>query len=170
MTRRNTFYEGIPVLFSLVLIPQLLFYWLVPVTAAARMVVYGIGTALTVAAPVTAFAAYHRYGLRRSMGVAITAGVLEAIAVAVCVALLMVDAAVRSAAFALSIVALLYLAGLTPMVRSAAGMAAHETVSGGDRDSGPSAAHRSAAERPAPPAPRRTGSRTGTPALPPRNR
>ncbi len=169
MTRRNTAYEMIPVLFSQILIPQLLFYWLVPVTAAARAVVYGIGTVLTVAAPVTAFVVYHLCGLRRSMGVTITAGALEAMVIVVCAVLLVVDAAVRSAAFALSIVALLYLAGLIPMVLSAMRTAAHEDASGTGTYNGSSGnAQRTAV----PPAPERrtAGHRTDKPALPPRNR
>lgn len=169
MTRRNSSYEMIPALFALILIPQLLFHWLVPVTAVARNVVYGIGTVLTVAAPVTAFAVYHLYGLRRSMCVAIIAVILETVSIVVCSVLLMMDAAVRSAVFALSIVALIYLAGLTPMVWSAARTTAHEAVSGGDQHNGPSgtsprAVAPTVAERQV------ASRRTGCPALPPRNR
>ena len=158
VTQRNNSYEMLPALFALILIPQMLFHWLVPVTAAARDVVYGIGTALTAAAPVTAFAVYHLRGLRRSMGVVITAVVLEAAAAVVCSVLLMVDAAVRSAVFALSIAALIYLAVLIPMTLSAVRISGHETGTY-HRAAAPTVAERQAASR-----------RAGSPALPPRNR
>ena len=168
MTRRNTSYELIPVLVAMIVIPQLLFYWLVPAAATARAVVYGIGTVLTVAAPVTVFVVYHFCGLRRSMGVAITAAALEAMALVVCAVLMMVDAAVRSAVFALSIVALLYLAGLVPLVQSAVRTTAHETVYEGNRSGSISGAYRRPGDPPVPEH-RQTG-RTGSNPLPPRKR
>lgn len=145
MTNRNTTLATIPVLVSLILIPQLFFFWLAPASAVAKTVVYCIGTGLTIASALTVVITYSLYGLRRSMGTAAAAVALELAAIAVCTVLLILDATIRTAAFALSITALVFLACLMPMVLSAAA---------NDRQG-----HSTSQRRPGPP-----------PALPRRNR
>lgn len=116
MKRKND--VMIPLLAALVLIPQLLFWWLAP-PAAARMAVYAAGTFLTVAIPAVYLLAYRRAALRRTAGLGVVCAVLELAAVLLSAALLAANASVRSALFAFALAALVSLMALLPLVSSA---------------------------------------------------
>ena len=109
----------IPVLLSVILLPQLFYYWLAPASAVSHVPVYYLGSLLTTIPPIISFAAYWLFGLRKSAGLAIMACILELIAITVCILLLVVDASIRSSLFALTITLLVYLICLLPMFISA---------------------------------------------------
>lgn len=109
----------IPVLIAIVLIPQLLFWWLVPESADALYAVYSGGTILTIALPVAAFAVYWQSDLRRSAGVIIVAAVLDILVMAISAVLLGLDSSVRSAVFAFLITTMVCLIFLIPLIGSA---------------------------------------------------
>lgn len=117
MTNKN--YAIIPVLFAFLLIPQLLFWWLAPVAATARFVVYIGGTFIICAVLSTLFLTYWKYGLRKTTGLAIVTGILQFALIGVCALLLALNAAIRSAIYALTITGLVHLICMTPMVSSA---------------------------------------------------
>ena len=126
MTRKK--YEMIPVVISVILIPQLLFHWLAPVEAAARLPVYVGGSILTAFVPTALFFTYCRCGLRSAVGTAIVSGVLETVTLCVCIALLAFNATVRSAVFSLVILALVHLICLVPMIGAALAPRVREVV------------------------------------------
>lgn len=135
MYRRKNLYALIPVLMSVIAIPQLLFYWLAPETASARTAVYWFGTVLTVVSPVVPFIAHWLYGLRRCIGVGIVSAILEVLTVVVCIALLCLDTTTRTAVFALSITMLAYVICIIPMfisVMHPVGESGMSLVSGND--------------------------------------
>lgn len=117
MTNKN--YTMIPVLIAALLIPQLLFLWLVPYAVVARLAVYVGGTVLTIAATMVLFITYWKCGLRRAVGLAVMVGVLELIVVIACAILVVLDASIRSSVYALSIIGLIHLICMIPMTVSA---------------------------------------------------
>lgn len=170
MTRRNTAYEMLAPLLALIFVPQLLFFWLAPVTAVARYVIYAMGTVITVAAAVVAFLVYHQCGLRRSAGVVVLAAMAEGVTIAVCAVLLLVNAAIRSAVFALAIVMLLSLAGVAPVALAVLRDATREAYSPRQwQDPAPTPVYRRVENSPAPEHPALPRRETGS-GLPPRNR
>lgn len=116
MAHRN--YSLIPVVAAIILIPQLFFWWLAPVAAAARLAVYIGGTVLTVAIPAAYLATYYNSNLRKAAGLAVICFVLEIAVVVLCVLLLALDVSVRSAVFALVITTLVCLIALIPMINA----------------------------------------------------
>ena len=117
MTRND--YSLIPVLGAIVLIPQLLFWWLAPISAVPRLAVYIGGTFLTVSIPAAYFLTYWNSNFRKTAGLFVVSCVLEAWAIALSALLLGINAAVRSAVFAFVITTLVYLIILIPMIHSA---------------------------------------------------
>ena len=116
MTRKN--YALIPVLAAIALIPQLLFWWLAPAAAAARLTVYIGGTLLTVGIPAVYLATYWNSNLRKTAGLLAVCGVLEIAVTALAALLLGMHVSVRSAVFALVITALACSIVLIPAVSS----------------------------------------------------
>lgn len=119
MKQRKFAFAFIPVILSVILLPQLFFYWLAPADALSRVPVYYLGTLLTTISPIVSFVAYWLIGLRKSAGLAITASILELVAITVCILLLVFDASIRTSLYALAITLLLYLICLLPMFVSA---------------------------------------------------
>ena len=117
MTRKN--YSLIPVLAAIVMIPQLLFWWLAPVTAVARLAVYIGGTILTVGIPVAYLMTYWNSNLRKAAGLSVVCSALETAVVALSAILLGVNASVRSSVFALIITTLVCLIVLAPLINTA---------------------------------------------------
>lgn len=117
MTRKN--YSLIPVLAAIIMIPQFLFWWLAPATAAARLAVYIGGTALTVGIPLACFLTYWNSSLRKSAGLFVVCSVLEIAVVSLAALLLGFDVSVRSAVFAFVITTLVCLIALLPLISAA---------------------------------------------------
>ena len=117
MTRKN--FSLIPVLAAIVMIPQVLVWWLAPATAAARLVVYIGGTTLTVGIPLACFLTYWNSNLRKTAGLFVVCCVLEIAVVALSALLLGSDVSVRSAVFAFIITTLVCLIALIPLISAA---------------------------------------------------
>lgn len=117
LTRKN--YSLIPVLAAIVTIPQLLFWWLAPMSVAACPAVYIGGTVLTVAIPVAYFMTYRKSNVRKTAGLFFISCILEIAVIALSALLLWVDASVRTTVFVFVITTLLYLIILIPMISSA---------------------------------------------------
>lgn len=116
MTNKN--YAMLPVLTAILLIPQLLFWWLAPLTAIARLAIYLGGTLITSAVIATLFVSYWKCGMRKTAGLAVTSGILEIATIIACALMLVVNVTVRSAIYALAITGLIHLIVLVPMVCS----------------------------------------------------
>lgn len=117
MTRKN--YSMIPVLAAIVMIPQFLFWWLAPVTAAARLAVYIGGTILTIGIPMAYLMTYWNSNLRKAAGLSVVCCVLETAVVALSALLLGINVSVRSAIFAFIITTLVCLIVLIPSINAA---------------------------------------------------
>lgn len=117
MTRKN--YSLIPVLVAIVMIPQFLFWWLAPVTAAACLAVYIGGTILTIGIPVAYLMTYWNSNLRKVAGLSVVCCVLETTVVALSALLLGIDVSIRSAVFAFIITTLVCLIVLIPLISAA---------------------------------------------------
>lgn len=117
MTRKN--YSMLSVIAAIVMIPQFLFWWLAPVTAAARIAVYIGGTILTIVIPVAYLMTYWNSNLRKAAGLSVVCCVLETTVVALSALLLGINASVRSAVFAFIITTLVCLIVLIPLISSA---------------------------------------------------
>lgn len=111
-------YSLIPVLAAIVVIPQLLFWWLAPVSASARLAVYIGGTVLTVGIPVTYFITYWNSDVQKTASLLVVSCIFEIAVVALSALLLGLDATIRSAVFAFVITTLVYLIVLIPMIDS----------------------------------------------------
>lgn len=109
----------IPILAAIVMIPQLLFWWLAPGAAAARLAVYIGGSLLTLAIPLCWLLTCWNSNLRKTAGLSLVAGVLELAVVVLSAVLLAINATVRSAVFALLILALVCLILLLPLICAA---------------------------------------------------
>ena len=116
MTHRN--YSLIPVIVAIVLIPQLLFWWLAPAVATARLAVYIGGTLLTIGIPVAYLLTYWNSDLRKSAGLSIVCGTLEIAIIALSALLLGMDVSRRSAVFALTIMVLVCLIVMIPLINA----------------------------------------------------
>lgn len=114
MTRKN--YYIIPVIIAIVIIPQLLFWWLSPNSSEARLTVYLFGTALTIGIPVAFFITYWKSNLRRTAGLSIVSGLLEIAVVILSALLLSLNVSIRSSIFAFIITTLLCLIILIPLI------------------------------------------------------
>ncbi len=176
MTRKN--YSAIPAFAALILIPQLLFWWLSPASAPAFWPVYIGGTLLTAGVPLAAFLTYLRRDIRRTAGLFLVSGLLGLLICAESALLLAARASARSAVYALVISALVSIAVMPLMItsvlkeqrqgiRPAAAEAAEEDLSREPRitEKGPKARR----DMPDLPARRAGRPENGTP-LPPRNR
>lgn len=117
MTCKN--YALIPALAAIILIPQLLFWWLAPASASAWTAVYIGGTILTIGIPAACFLAYWKSNIRETAGVLLVSGILDAASIGICVLLLAIDATSRSAIFALVIMILVSMIFLVPMISAA---------------------------------------------------
>lgn len=100
---------------GVVLLPQLLFFWLAPQDAAARWAVYIVGTVLTFLLTCMSFGVCWYVGVRRGAAMAAVSGVFDAAVVGVCAALLASDANVRTALFSLGALVLLYIICAAPL-------------------------------------------------------
>lgn len=100
---------------GVVLLPQLLFFWLAPQDAAARWAVYIVGTVLTSLLTCMSFGVCWYVGVRRGAAMAAVSGVFDAAVVGVCAALLASDASVRTALFSLGALVLLYIICAAPL-------------------------------------------------------
>ena len=100
---------------GVVLLPQLLFFWLAPQDAAARWAVYIVGTVLTFLLTCMSFGVCWSVGVRRGAAMAAVSGVFDAAVVGVCAALLASDASVRTALFSLGALVLLYIICAAPL-------------------------------------------------------
>ena len=116
MTRKN--YSLIPVLAAIVMIPQVLFWWLAPAAATARLAVYIGGTLLTVGIPVAYLVTYWNSNTRKAAGLSVVCCVLETAVVALSALLLGIDVSVRSVVFAFIITTLVCLIILIPLINS----------------------------------------------------
>ena len=108
----------LPVLAAITAIPQLLFWWLAPASAAAHMPVFIGGTLLTIGIAAAYFATYCNSDLRKTAGLAVVSLILDATIVIIAALLLANNASARSAVFALAIVAMACLIVLVPMIHS----------------------------------------------------
>ena len=120
---RNTnrfWWMVLPALLALMALPQLFYFWLAPAMAAARWLVHGVGTVLTLALPLYACLLCWRYGLRRAAGAAALAGAAQAFTILVGAVLLAVNASLRTAGFALAAMTLAILGVLIPMAAATA--------------------------------------------------
>lgn len=108
----------LPVLAAIVMIPQVLFWWLAPVQAAARLAVYIGGTLLTVAISATYGVTYWHSNLRKTAGLFVVCSVFEVAVLALAVLLLGINASVRTAIFAFVTLFLVCIATLVPLVYS----------------------------------------------------
>lgn len=115
----NRKFTAIPVYAALILIPQMLFFWLAPSAAACYIAVY-IGLSLiTVGVSTTVFFMYLLCGLRRAAGAA-TAGLVSEIAAGIlAVILFSFFPDMRSAIFAYILLALITFVFMFPLFRSA---------------------------------------------------
>ena len=82
---------------GVVLLPQLLFFWLAPQDAAARWAVYIVGTVLTFLLTCMSFGVCWYVGVRRGAAMAAVSGVFDAAGGGVCAALLASDASAGAA-------------------------------------------------------------------------
>lgn len=119
MIMSNKNYGVIPVLISVILIPQLLFWWLVPSSTEARFAIYFCGTFIMFAAVVTLFITYWNSGLRRAVSLAIVVGTLQLLTVGCATFLVVKNLSVRSSLYTMAIIALVHVIVLVPMVISA---------------------------------------------------
>jgi hypothetical protein len=116
MTRKN--FSLILVLAAIVMIPQLLFWWLTPVTAAARLAVYIGGTILTVGIPLAYLVTYWKSNLRKTAGLSVVCCVLEIAVVVLSALLLRIDVSIRSAVFTFIITTLVIVIILIPLINA----------------------------------------------------
>lgn len=114
----NKNYSLIPVIAAVVIIPQLLFWWLAPSTADAYMAVYIGSSMLTIAVPVSAFMTYWYSNMRKTAGLFIISIILEIAIISLSVLLLGTNASVRTSIFSLVITALVCSMVLIPMISS----------------------------------------------------
>lgn len=117
MARKN--YSLIPVLAAIVMIPQIIFWWFVPVPAAAHLAVYIGGTVLTVGIPLACFLTCWKSNIRKTTGLFVIGCVLEAVTVALSALLLALNVSVRSVVFSFIIAMLVCLIALIPLISSA---------------------------------------------------
>ena len=120
---RNTnrfWWMALPALLALMALPQLFYFWLAPAMAAARGLVHGVGTVLTLALPLYGCLLCRRYGLRRAAGAAALAGAAQVVTILVGAVLLAVNASLRTAGFALAAMTLAILGVLIPMAAAVA--------------------------------------------------
>ncbi len=110
--------QSIPILISAVLIPQLLFWWLAPAGAGAKVPIFIIGTILTTGIPVICFLTYQNSNIRRSAGLLVAGGILEALTIVISTGLLVFNATGKSAICSLLIMVLISTAALIPMIIS----------------------------------------------------
>lgn len=106
----------LPVVLAFILIPQILFFWLVPSFADSKMIVYYFGTAHTVFSPIIAFAVYCIFGLRKSIGLIVCVGILETITIFSSAFLFAFNVDSNTAIFPMVLLSLLYLICLLPML------------------------------------------------------
>ena len=111
-------YSFIPVIAAIVIIPQLLFWWLAPSAADSYMTVYVGCTIITIAIPVSAFMAYWKSNLRKTAGLFIVSSILEVLVISLAVLLLGTNASIRTAVFSLAIAALVCAMILIPFISS----------------------------------------------------
>lgn len=109
---------SISVLISVILIPQLLFWWLAPVSADARLTVLIFGSLVTTVIPITAFIVYCKSDIRRAAGFFIAAALLEIAAIGTGFTLLLFKATGRSVFYAYIIMVLISVIVLIPMAAS----------------------------------------------------
>lgn len=118
ITMINKKFIMIPVLIAALLIPQLLFWWLVPEDIVARMVIYIGGTILTLLAGVALFITYWNANIRKISGLVVLVSVLEIAVIVICSLMVMLNVTIRSAIFALVIMGLVHLVCMIPMIAS----------------------------------------------------
>lgn len=116
ITRKN--YSIIPVIAAIVMIPQLLFWWLAPVDAVARLAVYIGGSIFSVGIPAVYLVIYWNSNLRKTAGLSVVCCVLEIAVVALSALLLGIDVSVRSAVFIYIIATLVCLIVLIPLINA----------------------------------------------------
>ena len=115
----NRKFTAIPVYAALVLIPQMLFFWLAPSAAACYIAVY-IGLSLiTVGVSTTVFFMYLLCGLRRAAGAAAAGLAFEIATGILAVILFSFFPDMRSAIFAYTLLALITFVFMFPLFRSA---------------------------------------------------
>ncbi len=110
--------QSMPILISAVMIPQLLFWWLAPAGADAKVPIFIIGTLLTTGIPVICFLTFQNSVIRRCAGLLVTGGILEALTIAISAGLLIFNATGKSAVCSLLIMVLISVAALIPMIVS----------------------------------------------------
>ena len=111
---KRTNIPSILVLASVILIPQLLFWWLTPENIPGRQTVYVFGTILTVGLPLMTFLAYHMAGLRKSAGLGVVTVILDVTAMIVSAILLATNASPRTCVFVFMIMILAFTIFLAP--------------------------------------------------------
>ena len=111
-------YSFISVIAAVVIIPQLLFWWLAPSTAESYMAVYVGCTVLTLVIPVAAFMTYWNSNLRKTAGLFVVSGILELLVVLLAILLLGTNASVKTSVFSLVIAALVCAMILVPFINS----------------------------------------------------
>lgn len=109
-------YSIITVFAVTILIPQLLFWWLAPTTADSYLVVYIVGSVLTISIPIAGFITYWHSTIRKTLGLFVVSAVLDVLIVLLSVILLGRNASIKTAAFSLIIAALICLMVLVPMI------------------------------------------------------
>ena len=174
MMKKN--YTSIPILIGIILIPQLLFWWLAPQRAMAFYVAYIGMTLVTTGIPVACFLANWKSCIRRSAGLFIVGSFLEIVGMGITAWILADNATFRSALFAYAIIILAITIIMIPMISTAVkrqkqGVLPFETT---DRTPEPASQEtpcRNADSRPLHnPTPRTVNHMRTAQALPPRNR
>lgn len=116
MTHKN--YTLIPLLALVILIPQLLFLWLVPHSADSYWRIWRGFTVLTVGIPGSLFIVCWRTDLRRTGGLAVISGILEMAAIVLTWLLLLLNASQRTVTFVYLLMTMTSLLILIPMIDS----------------------------------------------------
>lgn len=113
----NKNYSLIPVVMAIMIIPQLLFWWLAPVTNA-RYVIYAGGTILTIGIPAAFLVTYWNSNLCKTTGLSVVCSFLEILAVVLSAVLLEMHASVRTAVYVFMIALMVCVIILIPLINS----------------------------------------------------
>lgn len=115
--RANRFAFYLIPLLGIAAIPQILFFWLAP-EVQCYITVYVFGTIITLAQLIITFAAWMRFGVRRTAAITVV-GCCISLAMWIAGGILLgFSASIRTALYCLSIIAVVYVAAVTPLILS----------------------------------------------------
>ena len=116
MNRNN--YASITILTSIMLMPQLFFWWLAPQTADSYWAVFACGTFFTLVIPAVCFAVYVNSNIRESACLIVVSGIIEIVTIALTITLLALNASIRTTLFVFGIELLVSLLVIVPFAYS----------------------------------------------------